>query len=287
MKKDITLFFNSNREFSNFYNSPFEICGEVYPTVEHYFMTRKARMFDPDGAAIKKMNNDCTPAQMKKLGRQVKNFDPEYWDNESRGIMFYGAYEKFSQNPELRGKLLQTGYNILAEASPYDKKWGIGIGESHESAYQPDRWRGCNQLGEILMLVRGIFRYSEYDWNPVFDNVPDLCEDGCPSINCFKDLANNTPSNITKIEQFRRFSYRYDYFHNTTGDVNYDEWIEQICKDRGITNYKDFRYILNLSFEMLTTMQASPSHNIIFKLVHTIYKNNDFWDKIYVGDPET
>lgn len=284
MKHDVTLFFKSNREFSNFYNSPFEIYGEVYPTVEHYFMTRKAQMFDPDGEAIKKMNNECTPAQMKKLGRQVKNFDPEGWDDESRGIMFYGVYEKFSQNLELREKLLQTGYDILAEASPYDRKWGIGIGESHESAYQPDKWEGRNQLGEILMLVRGIFRYSDYDWKSVLENIPDLCEEGCPSINCFDDLVNNTPSNI---KYFRQFSYRYSQFHNTTSDVNYDAWIERICKDKEIKNYKDFRYILNLSFEMLTTMQAGPSHNIIFNLVHSIYKNNDFWDKIYVGDPET
>jgi len=75
---NITLFYgksNTNPEFSNFHIAPFVIDGAEYPSVEHYFMFEKARLFDPDGEAIKKMSGELAPAQMKKLGRLVKNFD--------------------------------------------------------------------------------------------------------------------------------------------------------------------------------------------------------------------
>ena len=57
MNDKLTLFFGkTNPELSNFYVSPFEIDGTVYNSSEHYFMYQKAKLFDPDGDAIKKMS---------------------------------------------------------------------------------------------------------------------------------------------------------------------------------------------------------------------------------------
>lgn len=280
MEKNVTLFFRkTNPEFSNFYIAPFEICGTVYPSVEHYFMTRKAEIFDPEGDAIKKMNNDCTPAQMKKLGRQVKNFNPERWEEESRKIMFHAVYQKFFQNPELKEKLLSTGYSIIAEASPFDKKWGIGISESHENAYCPEKWTGRNLLGEILMLVRGILRYSQDGLQFIVNNPPDLEKEGCSRMNCFYDLEDDENPILSKS-----FWLRYTQFRSTTADELYDKWIKEICGTLGAENCDDFMYTLNMSFEMLSTDQANANHNDIFLLVHTLYRSNDRWSKIFVGD---
>ena len=64
MNDKLTLFFGkTNPELSNFYVSPFEIDGTVYNSSEHYFMYQKAKLFDPDGDAIKKMGNDLTPTK--------------------------------------------------------------------------------------------------------------------------------------------------------------------------------------------------------------------------------
>ncbi len=69
-------------------------------------------------------------------------------------IVVNGNMLKFSQNEELKNFLLSTNNKILAEASPYDKIWGIGIGQDDKDAYNIDKWKGENLLGKALMKVR-------------------------------------------------------------------------------------------------------------------------------------
>jgi ribA/ribD-fused uncharacterized protein len=71
--------------------------------------------------------------------------------------MYEAVYAKFSSNPILKDKLLNTGHDILAEASPWDKKWGTGYGIDSPNAYNPEKW-GKNWLGLILMRVRDELR---------------------------------------------------------------------------------------------------------------------------------
>lgn len=68
---------------------------------------------------------------------------------------------KFSQNREMRRVLLETGDKILAEASPRDCVWGIGLGSGNPRARDPSNWRGRNLLGKALMRVREIIREEE------------------------------------------------------------------------------------------------------------------------------
>ncbi len=181
----------TNPGFSNFYIAPFDVAGEIYNSVEHYFMLQKARLFDPNGEAVKKMSNECTPAQMKKLGRQVENFNQDTWDFCCKKIMYEGVLSKFSQNPELKEKLLSTGHMVIAEASPFDKKWGTGIGTSSKDAYDADRWTGRNWLGLILMGVRGDLRYG-----PIED---------------YNDFSSEdiTYHNYFNMDDWGEFAYRY------------------------------------------------------------------------------
>lgn len=159
MNKKLTLFFGkTNPEFSNFFVAPFEIDGVTYNSSEHFFMYQKAKLFDPDGDAIKKMGNDLTPHQIKKLGRQVKNFDSNVWAEKGRVHMFHALTAKFTQNPELKELLLSTGYTLMGEASPFDGIWGIGLGVSKPGVYDPNKWKGHNWLGALMMAVRGSLR---------------------------------------------------------------------------------------------------------------------------------
>jgi len=61
---------------------------------------------------------------------------------------------QFSQNPYLKSVLLRTAGTVLAEANPYDAKWGIGLSADHPHARRRHKWRGTNFLGEVLMQVR-------------------------------------------------------------------------------------------------------------------------------------
>jgi hypothetical protein len=90
------------------------------------------------------------------LGRQVRNFDAKAWEELSEIYVFMGNLLKFSQNPEIFGKLLATNDSILAEASPFDKIWGVGLEESDPRILDQENW-GQNLLGKALMKVRGVF----------------------------------------------------------------------------------------------------------------------------------
>ena len=75
------------------------------------------------------------------------------WDTISRDVMFRGCFAKFAQNEDLKQILLNTTLP-LAEASPYDKLWGIGLGEENPDAQNKEKWKGLNWLGEILTEIR-------------------------------------------------------------------------------------------------------------------------------------
>ncbi|MBB4806961.1 ribA/ribD-fused uncharacterized protein [Chryseobacterium defluvii] len=139
--------------FSQWFTCEFEENGISYKTAEHYMMAGKARLFDDDIICneILKSND---PDMVKKLGRKVKNFDNQLWDEHKYEIVRKGNLLKFSQNQKLRDFLLSTENKILVEASPYDKVWGIGMLENNPKAENPLEWNGENLLGFALMEVR-------------------------------------------------------------------------------------------------------------------------------------
>jgi len=52
---------------------------------------------------------------------------------------------------------------VLAEASPYDAKWGIGLAAEDPSARRRHLWKGRNLLGEVLMEVRDALASGDDD----------------------------------------------------------------------------------------------------------------------------
>lgn len=120
-------------------------------------MTRKARLFN-DHEILEQILKAETPNQAKSLGRKVRNFDPQIWDEHKYEIVKQGNLLKFSQNEKFKEFLLSTGDRILVEASPYDKIWGIGMLETDPKAHDPSQWNGENLLGFALMEVRDLLK---------------------------------------------------------------------------------------------------------------------------------
>ena len=153
------VFFWRAREYpygclSNWYRSSFkDPNGTTFNNNEQYVMYKKAVLFDDEEAAIKILAA-TSPGKCKFFGRMVKNFDSKIWDTHKNSIMATGCYLKFSQNPNLKKILLGTGNSILAEASPHDKIWGIGLDQKDAKYISVDKWPGSNLLGKCLMLVR-------------------------------------------------------------------------------------------------------------------------------------
>lgn len=143
--------------FSQWFPAEFQEDAILYKTAEHYMMAGKARLFN-DHEILEQMIQSETPDQVKKLGRKVKNFDLQLWDEHKYEIVKRGNLLKFSQNKALKGFLLFTEDKVLIEASPYDTIWGIGMLETNPKAGNPSEWNGENLLGFALMEVRDELR---------------------------------------------------------------------------------------------------------------------------------
>ena len=120
-------------------------------------MWAKAILFD-DSATAEKIMLAKTPKEIKKLGREVSNFDQAVWNENKLEIVIKANYNKFTQNGELLKQLLATGDRVLVEASPWDRIWGVGLGVDDPDVYDRDKWKGQNLLGQALMAVRDMVR---------------------------------------------------------------------------------------------------------------------------------
>lgn len=141
--------------FSNHHPCRFQIDGVVYSCVEQYMLAEKARAFGDDDA-LAAILREGDPGKLKRLGRRVRNYDGDRWTMLRCGIVLRGVLAKFRSNPQLLATLLATGNMVLAQASPRDRVWGIGLDAAR--ADKGDKWRGRNLLGEILMDARKMLR---------------------------------------------------------------------------------------------------------------------------------
>jgi ribA/ribD-fused uncharacterized protein len=155
---EIINIFPDNVRHLNLFNDKYNAIEALrayhkFTTAEQFMMMGKAALFG-DREIFNAMSKTNCPKQQKKLGRKVSNFDAHVWDKYSVDIVKLGNYLKFSQNDELRKKLLETGNAILVEASPLDKIWGIGLRFDNPKVNNPVNWKGTNLLGISLEFVR-------------------------------------------------------------------------------------------------------------------------------------
>ena len=171
---DVVLFYRPGGKYGVFSNfslqiRPFSFFGEGTPVAqfidkpahEFYFsekplMLCKAATFGDD-ESFEAILEAKTPIEVKRLGRGVKDYDEDYWEEWREWYMYEILKQKFGSCPRLLHTLLQTGDRLIAEASLTDSVWGIGLSMNHEDAMQPSRWRGRNLLGNALMRTRDHF----------------------------------------------------------------------------------------------------------------------------------
>ncbi|KAK5134872.1 hypothetical protein LTR08_005962 [Meristemomyces frigidus] len=69
------------------------------------------------------------PGRQKELARSVRPTSSQLkvWEKIKFDVVAQGSYCKYSQNTDLRDRLLATGDQELVEASPQDRVWGIGM----------------------------------------------------------------------------------------------------------------------------------------------------------------
>ena len=197
-EKKYTFFFHLTSVFSNFHPAAFVYKNVQFISNEQFMMYCKAKQFKDEATAkaILKVNDHPLAQQflqgkltsqqivqqsnhadawnqlmqgIKKLGRQVANYDDAVWSDKRKTAVCVGAREKFTQNPDMAQELLATKGTHLAEASKYDKIWGIGLSEADAKKLPEALWPGLNLLGEVLELVR-----DHLELQPVYSSTPSM-----------------------------------------------------------------------------------------------------------------
>ena len=139
--------------FSQWAESNFTIDGVTFNTCEQWMMYNKAKLFG-DTETLQAIMDTPFPNEQKALGRKVKNFDDAKWMEVAYDIVVEGNRAKFNQNSKLMKDLEETCGKLLVEASPYDKRWGIGMAAGDPGIEDPVNWKGDNLLGKAITQVR-------------------------------------------------------------------------------------------------------------------------------------
>lgn len=124
---------------SNFYPSPFSLNNKHYPTVEHFYQSRKFQHKPMEDIIIAA----DSPAEAFQLGRNANVPLREDWEEIKEAVMWEAINLKFQQNQKLERQLLETGEAKLVEHTNKDKFWGDG-----------GNGKGKNRLGAMLMQLR-------------------------------------------------------------------------------------------------------------------------------------
>lgn len=128
---------------SNFYPTKVKYKGLTYENSEAAFQAQKCPERSSEFCHL-------VPRSAKSLGFQVEL--RKDWDDVKIRIMFSILLCKFTQNPDLKEKLINTGDAILIEGNTWgDTYWGACGGT------------GQNILGRLLMTARKAIRENTFD----------------------------------------------------------------------------------------------------------------------------
>lgn len=142
---------------SNWHPTGFDYRGTHFSTGEHWMMWQKARLMG-DWEKAEQILSAPTPRRAKELGAEVQPYSGALWDAVREQMVYYGVREKFLANDLDRNLLLSTGSALLAEASPYDRVWGVGMTADDPRFSNPAKWDGENLLGRACMRARADIR---------------------------------------------------------------------------------------------------------------------------------
>ena len=138
---------------SNWYKCKFTIDGIEFTSSEQYLMYMKAVTFHDEEQKMAILATD-DQRTIKACGRAVKNFDGPIWNGVRQFVMYDALMAKFSQNEELKQKLISTGDAFLAECTYKDTVWATGCDLQTPECVDTTKWHGTNLLGFTLMRVR-------------------------------------------------------------------------------------------------------------------------------------
>ena len=130
---------DANNPLSAYSRHGFELDGEVWPSVAHYFEAMKFTDADLRKAICASESPNAARQIAKRNRRRIRND----WNRLRETYMTRGVYRKCRTSEDASTALLATGERRIVETSQYDYYWGCGRDT-----------RGLNTYGKVLMQVR-------------------------------------------------------------------------------------------------------------------------------------
>ena len=149
----MTAFYSKYSPLSNHFPADFIENGIHFKSAEQCFMYKKAKHFK-DQQAAQQILNATSAVHAKQIGGHIQGFNKKDWSTVSEDCMYASMYAKFSQNEDLRSFLVKTNKTQLVEANPFDRIWGSGIPMHTDDIFKPEKWKGKNLAGKVLLRVR-------------------------------------------------------------------------------------------------------------------------------------
>ena len=122
---------------------PISLESKMWYTAEHYFQTQKFH----DETVQKEILRTRSAVEVIRIASNPKLRVRRDWDKLKVGFMLTAVRTKFTQIPDLKKLLLNTGEAELIDHTADDSYWGDGGDGS-----------GKNMLGMVLMDVRDELR---------------------------------------------------------------------------------------------------------------------------------
>jgi ribA/ribD-fused uncharacterized protein len=127
--------------------------GLEFICAEQWMMWNKAQLAG-DEASARTIMSTTSPRKQKQFGRDVERFDADAWDKIKLSVVERGNYLKFTQGTNgasmkmedkgepvpLKELLLATEERELAEASRFDRVWGVGYDAQQALVTPREKW---------------------------------------------------------------------------------------------------------------------------------------------------
>ena len=149
--KEYTFFYKD--KIAQWNMKSFQDDTNIYCCAEQYMMYHKAILFN-DLEIADRIMRIRNVKQIKQLGREVKNFDNQIWDENKFDIVVKGNFLKFNKNPNFKKELYKYKDKEFVEASPVDRIWGIGLHYEDDKVLDKSKWKGQNLLGKAINKVK-------------------------------------------------------------------------------------------------------------------------------------
>ena len=117
-------------------------------SLQYYVKTKQERFDKTNNTLSTKIMNTNDPEELQYISRDIKNYNNHLWNiSHKYSVMLDANIYKFSQNNDLKSKLLNTYGLKIIYSNNNDKIWGID-----------NTMRGLNLLGQSLNETRHIIK---------------------------------------------------------------------------------------------------------------------------------